>query len=148
MEGKTKRLIVTLILLLSLSHLYASDLEKIYNVLKHVETNNRGLVIGDNGKAFGVVQIHKICVDDINRLYKTSYTHQDAFDETCSREMFMLYISHGIKLFKEIRCRSPTEGEIVRMWNGGIYKGYLKKSTQPYLHRYNEFKIKYNKGLL
>jgi hypothetical protein len=132
---------------LSLSS-YATDLGQIYDILKYVESNNKESAIGDNGKAYGVVQIHKICVADINRIYKTNYTHQQAFDETYSREMFMLYISYGIKRFKLIRCRSPTEEEIVRMWNGGIYRGYLKKSTRAYYRRYLEFKILYQKGLL
>lgn len=139
--------ILLLFLILSLSS-HATELDQIYNVIKYVETNNRVDAVGDNGKAYGVVQIHKICVMDINRIYKTNYTHRQAFDETCSREMFMLYISAGIKRFKVRHCRSPTEEEIVRMWNGGIYKGYLKKSTQSYLRKYKRFKILYQKGLL
>ena len=134
-----KRLIITLLIFLSLS-LNATELDQIYKVLKHVETNNRVDAVGDNGKAFGVVQIHKICVMDINRIYKTDYTHRQAFDETCSREMFMLYISYGIKRFKRFRRRSPTEEEIVRMWNGGLYTGYKKKTTLKYYKRYKKFK--------
>jgi hypothetical protein len=141
--------ILTLALCVSLSiPSYATDLDQIYNIIKHVESNNKESAIGDNGKAYGVVQIHKICVADINRIYKTEYTHRQAFDETCSREMFMLYISYGIKVFNLIRCRSPTEEEIVKMWNGGIYRGYLKKSTRAYYERYKKFKRLYNKGKL
>ena len=126
-------------MLLSLSS-HATDLQKIYDIIKHVETNNREYAVGDNGKAFGVVQIHKICVDDINRLYKTQYTHKQAFDETCSREMFMLYIQAGIKRYKVRHCRSPTEEDIVRMWNGGIYTGYKRDSTKKYWKKYIRYK--------
>lgn len=131
-------------LILSLSS-HASDLQPIYDVIKHVETNNRELAVGDNGKAFGVVQIHKICVDDINRIYGTSYTHEDAFDKNCAEEMFHLYLSAGIKRFKRIYDRDPTEGEIVRMWNGGIYQGYRIKATVKYFRRYKKFKITHGK---
>lgn len=134
-----ERFIIIILLVLSLSS-HASNLEQIFAVLKHVETDNRADAIGDNGKAYGIIQIHKICVADINRIYNTSYTHEDAFDVACSREMFMLYIAHGIKLFSQVRCRSPTEGEIVRMWNGGIYKGYLKSSTLQYYERFKKYK--------
>ena len=137
-----ERLITTILLCISLSS-HATDLGQIYNVIKHVETNNRELAVGDNGKAYGVVQIHKICVDDINRIYKTSYTHQDAFDKTCSREMFMLYIAAGVKRFKRKYDKDPTEGQIVRMWNGSIYNGYNKRSTVKYYKRYLSYKQKY-----
>lgn len=134
-----ERFIIVLLMVLSLSS-HATDLVQIYDIIKHVETNNRVAVVGDGGKAYGIVQIHKICVMDINRIYKTQYTHEQAFDETCSREMFMLYIQAGIERFKSKYCRSPTESQIVRMWNGGIYSGYKKQSTIKYLNRYNFYK--------
>ena len=144
-----ERLVVIIFVwFLSLSS-HATDLVQIYDVIKHVETNNKDSAVGDNGKAYGVVQIHKICVADINRIYKTNYLHKDAFNKDCAREMFMLYISEGIRLFKVKHCRSPTEGQIVRMWNGGIYRGYFKKATLKYLKRYYIYKtyLKNQKGL-
>ena len=135
------RYLLVVLLSLTLSSFSAPDrLEKIYQVLKYVESNNNPEAVGDNGKAHGVLQIHKICVDDINRVYNTDYTHQQAFDETHSREMFHLYIKFGIRLFKIKYCRSPTEEEIVRMWNGGIYRGYRIKATKKYYKRYIQFK--------
>lgn len=135
-----ERLIITLLLVLSLSSSYATDLNKVYNIIKHVESNNRSQVIGDGGRAYGIVQIHKICVADINRLYGTSYAHKQAFEESIAKRMFMLYMSAGVRMFKKRYCRSPTESEIVRMWNGGIYTGYKKKSTLKYLKKYLYYK--------
>lgn len=136
-----ERLLIITVMLLALSlSSQTTSLGNIYNIIKHVETENRVAVIGDGGKAYGVVQIHKICVADINRIYKTKYKHKQAFNAACSREMFMLYISAGIKLFEQRHCRSPTESDVVRMWNGGIYNGYKKKSTLPYLKRYIRYK--------
>ena len=128
-----------LIFLLSLS-CHATDLNKIYEVIKYVESDHRTYIVGDGGRAYGVVQIHKICVADINRIYKTNYKHIDAFNPEKAKKMFMLYISAGIKLYKKKYCRSPTEEDIVRMWNGGIYTGYNKKSTVKYYNRYLKFK--------
>ena len=139
-----ERFIIIFLLSLSLSASNKLDLNQIYNIIKHVETNNKATKIGDGGKAYGIVQIHKICVQDINRIYNTEFTHKQAFSETYSREMFMLYIQAGIKRFKMKYCRSPTEYEVVRMWNGGIYNGYKKTSTLKYLKRYILYKRKLN----
>ena len=139
--GRGQRLILILLISLSLSSFsHATDLNKIYSIIKHVESNNRVDVVGDGGRAYGVVQIHNICVQDINRLYGTSYTHKQAFDRHTAKEMFMLYIRAGIKLFRKKHSRMPSEGEIVRMWNGGIYKGYTKTSTIKYLKKYLYYK--------
>jgi len=119
---------------------HAVDLLKIYNIIKHVESDNNVAAIGDNGKAYGIVQIHKICVRDINRIYGTSYTHQQAFNEKIAKEMFMLYIKAGIKLFIDKYNISPTEQDIVRFWNGGIYSGYKNKSTIKYWLKYKKYK--------
>jgi hypothetical protein len=132
--------IPTVFLSLSLLLFIPDELKDIRFVLKHVETHNQPDAIGDNGKAYGVLQIHKIAVDDVNRLYGTDYTHQDAFNVVCSEEIFNLAIKAGIKRYKRIYCRSPTEGELVRMWNGGIYRGYKIDATLKYYKRYKKFK--------
>lgn len=132
---------ILLFLFLSLSLVSSgNNLSEIIPVLKQVETNGDDKAIGDNGKAFGVLQIHKICVDDVNRIYGTKYTHQDAFNEACAEEIFILYISYGIKIFKNKYNKEPTEQDIVRMWNGNCYNGYKKKSTVKYYERYKKFK--------
>jgi hypothetical protein len=104
--------------------------------IKYIESMNKPDAIGDAGKAFGIAQIHKVAVDDVNRMYGTNYTHEDAFDVNCAEEIFHLYITAGIKRFTRIYKRPPTEGEVVRMWNGGIYQGYRIKQTLKYYIRY------------
>lgn len=118
----------------------SNNLHKIYDVIKYVETNNNPKAIGDNGKAYGIVQIHKIAVDDVNRIYGTRYRHEDAFEENCAREIFELYLLAGIEKFIKKYNKYPTEKDLVRMWNGSIYNGYNKKSTIKYYNRYLKFK--------
>ena len=130
-----KRLVIIALLLCSLSS-FATDLNVMFEVIKDVETNSNPLAVGDNGKAFGVVQIHKICVDDVNRIYGTDYEHSDMFNEACAKEVFVLYLTAGIDHYQVKHGKSPTENEIARMWNGGIYRGYLKNATNQYLRRY------------
>ena len=133
-------LVVLLSFSLSSSAYTPDNLSNIRFVLKHVETNHRLDVIGDGGKAYGILQIHKGVILDVNRYYGTTYTHKDAFDVVCAEEIFNLYIGIGVELFEKKYCRSPTEEEIVRMWNGGCYKGYLYKSTKPYYLKYLKYK--------
>lgn len=132
---------ILFILIFSLSSVCnAGNYSSIIDVLKEVETNNNIDAIGDNGKAFGILQIHKICIDDVNRYYNTNYTHQDAFNEDCAEEIFRKYINIGVGIYIRKYNKFPSEKDIVRMWNGGVYKGYLRKSTLKYYRRYLRFK--------
>ena len=133
--------LLLILLALSLSSFTPDGLSDIRTVLKHVETNNRPDAVGDNGKAYGVLQIHQAAILDVNNHYGTNYRHQDAFEVNCAEEIFNLYIGLGIKRFKHFNgCRSPTEQDIVRMWNGGIYSGYKRSTTIKYYRKYKTYK--------
>jgi len=101
-----------------------SGLTSIMSILKTVETNNNPDSIGDNGRSYGILQIQRSVLSDVNRIYGTDYRHKDMFYEEASEEVFMLYLCYGKEVFLKKHCRFPTEEEMVRMWNGGIYKGY------------------------
>lgn len=133
-----------LILAISLSSFPTKkDLTEIYNVIKFVETNNNPRAVGDDGRAYGILQIHWVCINDVNKTYNTEFRHRDAFDIETSKEIFNLYIHKGVRLFREKHSRDPTEQEVVRMWNGGIYKGYQYKATFGYYQRYLQFKKRF-----
>jgi hypothetical protein len=132
-----KRLFI-LILLLSNS-LVANNLPQIRNVLKHVETNYRTSIIGDGGDSYGILQIQEAVIVDVNRKYGTKYTHQDALNEACAGEIFILYIKMWSKNLEKKEDRPVTEDDIVRMWNGGP-SGYKRSSTLNYLSKYNKYK--------
>jgi len=88
------------------------NLQSICDTLKIIESNNDANAIGDSGKAYGILQIHDICVQDVNRIYGTTYTHQDAFDVVCSEEIFYHYIGYGIQLYIKKHNMMPTEQDI------------------------------------
>lgn len=113
-----------------------SGLTSIMSILKQVETNGDVNAIGDNGRSYGVLQIQRSVLSDVNRVYGTNYRHKDMFDEKASEEVFMLYLCLGKEKFLKKHCRFPTEEELVRMWNGGIYKGYTYKQTKKYYKKY------------
>lgn len=125
-----------LVFSLTTLNVHAKDYSEIVQVLKYVETNNNPKAIGDNGNAYGILQIWEICIDDVNRTYNTSYRHEDAFDVTCSEEIFTLYINMLFERFRTKYNKEPTEEDIVRSWNGGIYKGYKNPKTVKYYKRY------------
>lgn len=143
--------LLTVLLIFSLSSVSAVDLNLMFEVLSKAESNNNRFAVGDNGKAYGIVQIHKICVDDVNRLYGTNYKHKEMFDKTCAKEVFVLYLQAGINKYLKRNGREPTESQVVRMWNGGIYRGHIRNSTKKYLKRYYLFKkfyLRQQKGIL
>ncbi len=124
------------------------DLGYVVNLLKYTETDLNLDAVGDKGKAFGVLQIHDICVRDVNRLYKTDYTHKQMFKEKLATEVTLLYLRAGIKRFKRLYKKNPTEEQVVRMHNGGIYKGYKIAETLRYYKRYLRYKKKLNKNII
>jgi len=117
-----------------------SGLTSIMSILKTVETNNNTDSIGDNGRSYGILQIQRSVLSDVNRIYGTDYCHEQMFSEEASEEVFKLYMCYGREVFLKKHCRFPTEEEMVRMWNGGIYKGYTYKQTKKYYKKYLDVK--------
>jgi hypothetical protein len=68
--------------------------ERFFKALGMVESNNDPVAIGDGGKARGIYQLWKIYVDDVNRIYGTSYIHDDAYNETKAREIVTAYLTY------------------------------------------------------
>ena len=112
------------------------DLTEISEVLVEVESNNNPEAIGDGGLALGVLQIHEGVVLDVNHYYGTEYTHEDAKNPDIAQDLFIKYLSLGIDLYTKRCGYPPTEAQIVRMWNGGIYKGHEYTDTMAYLEKY------------
>jgi len=121
------------------------SLASIMSILKVVETNNDTDSIGDNGRSYGILQIQRSVLSDVNRIYGTDYRHKDMFEEEASEEVFMLYLCYGKEVFLKKHCRFPTEEEMVRMWNGGIYKGYKYNQTKRYYQKYLDVKQEINR---
>ena len=117
-----------------------STLVSIMTILKTVETNNNPDSIGDGGRSYGILQIQRSVLSDVNRVYGTNYKHNDMFSEEASEEVFRLYMCYGREVFLRKHCRFPTEEEMVRMWNGGIYNGYKYRQTKKYYKKYLDVK--------
>ena len=116
-------------------------------VLMDVESDNNPNAIGDNGKAVGILQIHEICVDDVNRITKSNYTYDDRYNVTKStvicanyliyyhdkyvkwyedNKMFIMH-ENGHKV-EDYPHPSDVDEICARLWNGG-YAG-LKRNPR------------------
>lgn len=130
-------LLITMMFTLSIS---ADSLDEVMEVLKYVESVNDPTAIGDGGDSYGVLQIQKVCVDDVNRYYGTYYTHEQMFDVVCAEEVFKLYATMGIERYIKKYGVEPGVEVIVRNHNGGIYSGYRRSTTVPYYRKYKMWK--------
>jgi len=113
--------------------------EDLLDAIEWVESKGNANAIGDNGKAVGSFQIHKIYVDDVNRIERL--THKDKYlsplqwkyynrkSPYCSRWMVKTYLEH----YATRKClgHKPTLEDMARIHNGGL-DGWKKESTKPY----------------
>lgn len=118
------------------------DYESIIGLVQQVESGSGykegKKIYGDkdasgNPKAFGPLQIHPSVVQDVNRIYKKNFTHEQMHDLATAQEVFKLYIDYYAS--EKRLGRPPTNEDVVRIWNGGP-NGYKKSSTDGYLGKY------------
>lgn len=109
---------------------------EIIKVLRVIESQNDPNAIGDNGKAKGVLQIHSIYVKEVNNRYGTSFKHNEMFDPVKAEEVTYLYMKFFIKYYNKKFNKMPTEQDLVRIHNGGAFRGYKIDATKHYYNRY------------
>ena len=94
-----------------------------------IESNGNDGITGDNGNAYGCLQIWQCYVDDANEYAGTTYTHEDAYDRQKSIAIFNAYMA---RYATEKRLgRVATAEDIARIHNGGP-NGYKKAATDEY----------------
>lgn len=110
----------------------------IYHAIAVVESGLDTMAIGDGGDAVGMYQIHKIYVDDVNRIANTSYTYNDRFNKEKSLEMVKIYLNHYSKVYKNKTGKEATNEVKARIHNGGP-DGWSKKSTERYWKKVKKY---------
>lgn len=101
-----------------------------------VESGNNANAIGDNGKAVGIAQIHKVCVDDVNRICKLkknglTFSYSDRKSVSKSKQMMKIYLQFYGDQYLRRTGQIPTDQILSRIWNGGP-AGYRKTATITY----------------
>jgi hypothetical protein len=94
-----------------------------------IESGGDTKAIGDNGLAFGILQIHEAYCIDASQYAKKTWKHEDAFDSQIAIEMFKAYMARYATPSR--LGRDVTAEDIARIHNGGLY-GYKRSSTDAY----------------
>lgn len=128
-----KRTVLALLASTSMT-LHATDL---YEAIARVESRGIDCAVGDDGKAAGRYQLHKIYVDDVNRIAKTNYTYNDRFDAEKSLTMVKIYLSHYGKRYTRLTGKPATDEVKARIHNGGP-NGFRKPATLQYWNKVKE----------
>ena len=104
--------------------------EDLLDAIEQVESNGDPDAVGDNSNAVGSFQIHKIYVDDVNRILDGKrYSYLDRLSPHLSRQMVKMYIWHYAT--KKCLKQEPTLEDMARIHNGGP-NGYKKPCTIKY----------------
>lgn len=86
--------------------------EFLIDVLIEAESEGKNF-IGDQGRAFGCLQIHKCALIDVNRHFETDYEHlQVLHNTTISRDVCRKY-------WQIYASEDASYEELARLWNGG-----------------------------
>lgn len=116
-------------LVLGCAQMDAAVSDRFLNALEQVESRGNPRAVGDNGRALGALQIWDVVIQDVNRVYRTSYVHHDAFDRSKARDIARKYLA--IYATPKRLGRQPTLEDYARIWNGGP-RGHLKPATAAY----------------
>ncbi len=105
--------------------------EMILLVLALIQVESGGVddLIGDNGKAYGCLQIHEAYVKDVAEESGIPYAHEEAFHRAMAIDMFEIYMSRYATKYR--LGRKPTLEDMARIHNGGP-NGWKKDSTKSY----------------
>lgn len=92
--------------------------------------------------SFGIMQIQPDqVIADVNRVYNTSYSHEDCFSRHKSIEIAKLYLNYWIGRYEKNTGKKATFRDYLMCWNGGCH--WYKKTDPAVLGRLNKYA---NKG--
>ena len=94
-----------------------------------VESSGDPNAIGDNGLAYGCLQLHSAYVQDAAEYARQDWTHEDAFDPETAKQIVRAYMARYAT--KKRLGREPTYSDLARMHNGGL-NGHKKTATDKY----------------
>ena len=105
---------------------------RLLNALVWVESSRNEKAVGDSGKAVGLLQLHKIYVDDVNRILgKKRYSYTDRWNPQKSVEMAMVYLKHYGRRYERLTGKKASYEILARIHNGGP-NGWKKAGTTVY----------------
>ncbi len=121
----------------------ARTFDDLLDAIEWVESKGDANVVGDGGKAIGSFQIHKIYVDDVNRIIckhrmrLSTFRYADRYDKDKSRIMVIIYLEEyaggytGEDFYTGVVLGDWQPEKMARVHNGGP-DGWKKDCTTPY----------------
>lgn len=109
--------------------------------LIQVESGGNEKAVGDKGRAKGILQLHKIYINDVNRIAKKNFVHDDAFDVEKSKQIVKIYLLHYGKKYEKKTGKKVSDEILARIHNGGP-RGYEKASTEKYWNKISKIILK------
>ncbi len=107
-------------------------LDDLLAAIEQVESGGDANAVGDGGKAVGAYQIHKIYVDDVNRIIgQNFYKYEDRWNRKRSRDMAKVYLTHWEPRYLEPKPNIVIAEHLARIHNGGP-NGWKKDCTKKY----------------
>lgn len=100
-----------------IASLAVAQVELLYVQVARIESGGRADAVGDGGKALGLLQIHKAVVDDVNRDYRTTFTHEDMLDPKLAKSVFTLYLA--LYATEKRLGRTVTNVDRALIWHSG-----------------------------
>jgi len=94
-----------------------------------VESSGDPDAIGDNGLAFGCLQLHAAYVQDAAQFAGKTWEHKDAFNPATAEQIVIAYKAPSAT--EKRLGREPTYQDIARIHNGGP-NGFKKPATDGY----------------
>ena len=92
---------------------------------------------GDGESSWGRLQIGQACIDDVNRIYGTSYVHEDADDYDKARDICRLYLTYWGNHYKRVTGKDPDEMIYSMIWNGGPSAWKFEQADRKSFLRFN-----------
>lgn len=87
---------------------------------------------GDGGLAFGMYQIHSGYVEDVNRVYGTTYTHEDARNKETAELIVVRYLRYWANRYELNTGKVATAEDYFRLHNGGCHFWKKEHKTDGY----------------
>lgn len=112
---------------------------RLLHALKMAESGCKSDAIGDRGNAVGILQLHKVYVDDANRIvgYK-KYSYTDRYNVRKSEEMARIVLTHYGKHYERKTGKCCTDEILARIHNRG-YSKWNDKLGERYWNRVKQF---------
>ena len=108
--------------------------DNLLNAICDAESHGNVNAVGDNGKAIGAFQIHKIYVDDVNNFSSVKYTYEDRKNKEKSKAIVKAYLEHYGKNYEKKTGKKATNEVLARIHNGGP-NGWKKDATKKYWNK-------------